>query len=368
LKDGSLELTMIKVLVVEDSALVREFLVHVLSSDPEIKVIGTAHNGEDALEALKASRPDVITMDIHMPKMDGFEATRRIMETFPTPIVIVTGSTDPREVGTTFRAVEAGALAVVPRPAGLEHPDFEATAKELIQTVKLMSEVKVIRRWNKTWQPCLVPAPAEITNNGNNREIQVVAIGASTGGPIVLQTILSQLQKDFSAPVLIVQHMASGFSQGFVEWLNQTSGLPVHLAAYGESIRPGHAYVAPDGLQMGVKVRGRIELSQEAPENGLRPSVSFLFRSVASVYGENAVGVLLTGMGKDGAQELNLMKEQGAVTLVQDQESSVVHGMPGEAIRLDAAIYVLSPGKIAGALQSLVKKRQENKNRSMVII
>jgi two-component system, chemotaxis family, protein-glutamate methylesterase/glutaminase len=357
----------IKVLIVEDSSVVREFLVHILSSDPEIKVIGTARNGEDALEALKVGRPDVITMDIHMPKMDGFEATRKIMETSPTPIVIVTGNTDAREVGTTFRAVEAGALAVVPRPAGLEHPDFEATAKELIQTVKLMSEVKVIRRWNKTRHSCLAPAPAEITNNGNNREIQVVAIGASTGGPIVLQTILSQLQKGFPAPVLIVQHMASGFTQGFVEWLNQTSGLPVHLAAYGESMRPGHAYVAPEDLQMGVKVRGRIELGQDAPENGLRPSVSFLFRSLARVYGEKAVGVLLTGMGKDGAQELNRMKEQGAVTLVQDQESSVVYGMPGEAIRLDAATYVLSPEKIAVALQSLVKKGQKNKNWSMII-
>jgi len=358
---------MIKVLVVEDSAVVREFLVHILSSDPEIKVIGTAHNGEDALEALKAGRPDAITMDIHMPKMDGFEATRRIMETSPTPIVIVTGNTDAREVGTTFRAMEAGALAVVPRPAGLEHPDFEATAKELIETVKLMSEVKVVRRWNRVRRMSLSQPAEEMKGNGNNREIQVVAIGASTGGPIVLQTILSQLQKDFPVPLLIVQHMASGFTQGFVEWLNQTSGLPIHLAAYEESMLPGHAYVAPEGFQMGVRAKGRIALSQDASENGLRPSVSFLFRSLAQVYGEKAVGVLLTGMGKDGALELKIMREQGAVTLVQDQESSVVHGMAGEAINLGAATYVLSPEKIAAALQSLVKKEHENKSRSVVI-
>ena len=358
---------MIKVLVVEDSAVAREFLVHILSSDPEIKVIGTPHNGEEALEALKASRPDVITMDIHMPKMDGFEATRKIMETSPTPIVIVTGSTDPREVGTTFRAVEAGALAVVPRPHGLRHPDYEATVKELIQTVKLMSEVKVVRRWNRVRRTPLAPSAEEIKGNGYSSEIQIVAIGASTGGPIVLQTILSQLQKTFPVPLLVVQHIAAGFTEGFVEWLNQTSSLPVHLAADGEPILPGHAYVAPDGFQMGVKVKGRIALSQNACENGLRPSVSFLFRSLAEVYGETAVGVLLTGMGKDGAVELKLMKEQGAVTLVQDEESSVVFGMPGEAIKLAAATYVLSPEKIAAALQSLVKKEPENKTRSVVI-
>ena len=358
---------MIKVLVVEDSAVAREFLVHILSSDPEIKVIGTPHNGEEALEALKVSRPDVITMDIHMPKMDGFEATRKIMETSPTPIVIVTGGTDPRQVGTTFRAVEAGALAVVPRPQGLRHPDYEAIAKELIQTVKLMSEVKVVRRWNRVRRTPLAPSTEEIKGNGYSREIQIVAIGASTGGPIVLQTILSQLQKTFPVPLLMVQHIAAGFTEGFVEWLNQTSSLPVHLAAYGEPILPGHAYVAPDGFQMGVKVKGRIALSQDACENGLRPSVSFLFRSLAEVYGEKAVGVLLTGMGKDGAVELKLMKEQGGVTLVQNEESSVVFGMPGEAIKLAAATYVLSPEKIAVALQSVVKKEPENKTRSVVI-
>lgn len=347
---------MIKVLVVEDSAVVREFLVHILGSDPEIQVTGTAHNGIEALEVLQRSKPDVITMDIHMPKMDGFEATRRIMETAPTPIVIVTGSTDRGEVGTTFRALEAGALAVVPRPQGLGHPNFEATAKELLNTVRLMSEVKVVRRWNRARRSPLAQPLQEIKAREDREEIQVVAIGASTGGPIALQTILSRLQKDFPAPVLIVQHMTAGFTEGFVEWLNQTSGLPVRIASYGEDLLPGHAYVAPDGFQMGAKVTGRIALSKDAAENGLCPSVSFLFRSLAGVYREKALGVLLTGMGKDGAEELKSMKEKGAVTIVQDEESSVVYGMPGEALKLDAATYVLPPDRIATALVSLVKK------------
>jgi two-component system, chemotaxis family, protein-glutamate methylesterase/glutaminase len=346
----------IKALVVEDSPVARELLVYILDSDPEIKVLGTVSNGIQALQALKEKTPDVITMDIHMPGMDGFEATRKIMETSPTPIVIVTASMDPREVGTSFRAIEAGALAIVARPQGLGHPEFESDARELIKTVKLMSEVKVVRRWNKTRLAPLTAPMREINVNGNNRrEIQVVAMGASTGGPVVLQTILAALPKDFPAPVLIVQHIAAGFALGFVEWLNQTSRLPVHLATHGEAMLSGHVYVAPDGFQMGVKVAGQITLSHDASEHSLCPSVSFLFRSVAETYGGKTVGVLLTGMGKDGAAELHLMKKRGGITFAQDAESSVVHGMPGEAIKLEAATYVLAPEKIAAALQSLVK-------------
>ncbi len=352
---------MIKVLVAEDSAVLREFLVHILSSDPAIQVIGTARDGADALEAVQREKPDVITMDINMPRMDGFEATRRIMETQPTPIVIVSGSWDTKEVATTFRAVEAGALAVLPRPRGLGHPDHEAMAQELIQTVKLMSEVKVVRRWARPRRegtaPLRLPATAEVERGPKAAEIRLVAIGASTGGPIVLQTILAALPKDFRVPVVIVQHMAAGFVRGFVEWLTHSSGRQVHVATHGETLLPGRVYVAPDGFQMKVEPGGKVSLTHDEPENGLRPSVSYLFRSVASAYGPNAVGVLLTGMGKDGAEELRLMKEKGAMTLAQDKDSSVVHGMPGEAIKLGAATYVFPPEGIAAALASLMKQK-----------
>jgi len=346
----------IKVLVVEDSPVARELLVYILGSDPEITVIGTVNNGIQALEALKEKTPDVITMDIHMPEMDGFEATRKIMESSPTPIVIVTASENPREVGTSFRAIEAGALAVVPRPQGLSHREFKNNATELLQTVKLMSEVKVVRRWHRPRAGISAPHQRDFDVNGRQRDIKVVAIGASTGGPIALQTILSALPKDFLAPTLIVQHMAPGFTSGFVEWLNQTTCLPVSVATPGQVMLDGHVYVAPDGFQMGVKTAGRIALSHDTPEHGLCPSVSYLFRSLAEVYGASCIGVLLTGMGKDGAAELRSMKMRGAVTFAQDGESSVVHGMPGEAIKLDAATYVFPPEKIAAALQTLVKK------------
>jgi two-component system chemotaxis response regulator CheB len=347
---------MIKVLIVEDSPVVREFLVHILGADPAIEVIGTADDGEEALEAVARKRPDVITMDIHMPRLDGLEATRRIMETHPTPIVIVSGSTDPREVATTFRAIEAGAVAFLRRPAGIGHPDHETTTEELVRTVKLMSEVKVIRRWPRTGRKAPLPPAAESPRAEVEAKVKLIAIGASTGGPPVLQIILAALPADFPVPILIVQHMASGFTQGFVQWLAQTSSLPMHLAAHDELVRPGHVYVAPDEFQMRVERGGRIVLTQDAPENGLRPSVSFLFRSVAEVYGSAAVAGLLTGMGRDGAEELKQLRDMGAATFAQDKDSSVVHGMPGAAILLDAATYILPPAKISAVLTNLVRK------------
>jgi two-component system, chemotaxis family, protein-glutamate methylesterase/glutaminase len=353
----------IEVLVVEDSAVVRELLVHILDADPQIRVVGTAHNGEEALKAVDTLRPDVITMDINMPRMNGFEATRRIMETQPTPIVIVSGSWDAREVETTFQALDAGALAAIPRPMGIGHPEHAKSAQEMVQTVKLMSEVKVIRRRPRlrSEEENLSPRPPVSPRlMPRDKAIQLVAMGASTGGPPVLMTILSQLPKEFPIPVLVVQHMASGFIRGFAEWLQHATGLPVQLAVQDERILPGHVYVAPDGYQMKAAAGGRISLAAEGSENGVRPSVSCLFRSVAEVCGPNAVGILLTGMGRDGAEELQLMKKRGAITIAQNEETSVVFGMPGEAVKLDAAAYILSPDQIAPMLVSLANKNRKD--------
>lgn len=355
---------MVRVLVVEDSPTVREFLLHILRSDPEIEVVGTAETGEQALEAVERTRPDVITMDVHMPKMNGIDATRRIMESHPTPIVIVSGTVDMADSAKAFRAIEAGALAVLQRPHGIGHPAHDKTAAELVRTVKLMSEVKVIRRWPRS-RPVEIsldaPASAEFRRQPTQTQVKLVAVGASTGGPPVLQTILASLPRDFSVPVLIVQHIAPGFTQGFADWLAQSSSLPMKMPVHGQMVLPGHVYVAPDGFHMAVGPQGRIQINTDEPENGLRPSVSHLFRSVARSYGPKAVGVLLTGMGKDGAWELKLMKEQGAVTIAQDKDSSVVHGMPGEAIKMGGATYVLPPEKIRMALTSLVSANGQSR-------
>jgi len=347
----------IKVLVVEDSQVAREYLVHILNSDPGIEVIGTANNGMEAVEAVGRLRPDVVTMDINMPVMGGLEATRRIMETNPVPIVIVSGVWDPKEVETTFKAIEAGALAIVQRPVGIGHPDAGNMAKEMVLKVKLMSEVKVVRRWIRYGQKADMPAPAnEAVLPKASGDATVVAIGASTGGPVVIRKILDALPKDFPASILIVQHIAAGFLDGMVHWLAETSGVAVKIAEHGEHLLPGHAYLAPDGYNLGVDGNGRMYLDSGDAKPGPRPSVAYLFRSVAESFGRKAVGLLLTGMGGDGAAELKLMKEQGAVTIAQDRESSVIFGMPGLAVELGAATYVLSPERITAMLRALTKE------------
>ena len=350
---------MIRVLVVEDSPTVREFLLQILRSDPAIEVVATAESGEEALEAVERTRPDIITMDIHMPRMNGFDATRQIMETHPTPIIIVSGAADATDTARAFQAIEAGALAVLSKPVGPGHPEHQNRVAELVRTVKLMSEVKVVRRWPRYRHAGVAPAMSlskEIRLQTTQSQPRIVAIGASTGGPPVLQKILATLPENFPIPLLIVQHIAAGFTQGLAEWLSQSSSLSVHIPRHGQSVLPGHVYVAPDGVHMAVGEDGRVQLRSDEPENGLRPSVACLFRSVAEAYGPSAVGVLLTGMGKDGAWELKLMKERGAVTIAQDQETSVVHGMPGEAIRIGGATYVLPAEKIRLALASLATK------------
>lgn len=349
---------MIKVLVVEDSPVVRELIVHILNSDPKLKVIGTAGNGKEALEFIRKQTPDVITMDIHMPVMDGFEATDNIMQVKPVPIVIVSASWEPAEVEKTFKAIEAGALTCVEKPLGLGHPDYEKISTKLIETVKAMADVKLVRRWARPKAPLTVP-PVQIKKTPEH--LKVIAIGASTGGPPALQTLLSTLPDSFSVPILIVQHIAPGFLPGLTEWLGQSTKMPVRIAAHKESLSPGTVYFAPDGKQMGVDLKGRLSLSEDKTGNGLCPSVGCLFRSVTERYGADAIGILLTGMGKDGAEELKLMRDNGAITFAQDKETSVVHGMPGEAISLGAAMHVLPPVRIAEMLIDMVNNTQSGK-------
>ena len=347
----------IRVLVADDSQVTRMLLVHLLNADPDIQVVATVGDGQAALDFVRnaSPRPDVVLMDIHMPLMDGFEATRCIMETVPLPIVICTATSNPHEVAVAFRSMEAGALACVEKPVVSGDPDFERRVANLLQTIRLMSEVKVVRRWPRA--RAATPAAGVLAQEARGRArfagtLTVIGIGASTGGPPVLQTILSGLPKDFPVPLVVVQHIAPGFLSGMVEWLNETTGLRVHVAAHGTTPLPGHVYIAPDDFHMGVVASGRIALAREGQENGLRPSVSYLFRSLAQTCGAAAAGVLLTGMGKDGAVELKQMRDRGGFTIAQDRDSSVVHGMPGEAIGLGAACMVLPADRIAAALVS----------------
>lgn len=342
---------MIKVLVVDDSAVARQFLVHLIDNAPGMKVVGTANDGLEAIEAAERLRPDLITMDIVMPRLGGPEAIEHIMQTTPTPIVVVTGNTITEEVRATFESLASGALAILPRPHGMDTPEHEASAEHLLQTIRLMSEVKVVRRLRR--RP--TRAPSGRIGEVQGHAFRIVAIGASTGGPSTLKTILGELRRDFPAPVLVVQHIAAGFVDGFVNWLRDSTPMPVQLAHHGEPLVPGRILVAPDAVHLGVDREERVVLTpstQHSPGT-LCPSATHLFETVADVFGAQAIGVLLTGMGRDGADGLLKMKRIGAITIAQDKESSVVHGMPGEAIALGAADFVLPPARIAELLNAL---------------
>ena len=350
---------MVKVMIVEDSAVVRDLLLHIMSADPDFRVVGAARSGEEALAILGNCKPDVITMDIVMPGMSGLETTREIMRTNPVPIVIVSSAWRPSEVNSTFLALETGAVAFLEKPRGPGDPGYERFAASFRQTVKLMADVKVIRRTGREEDQS---RPPFVINNAASAPPRIVCMGASTGGPPVIASILAGLAEHCPLPIVIVQHIAAGFIGGMADWLRGRTGFPVEVATDGEVIQAGRAYLAPDGLHLGVSAEGRIELVDDPLENGMRPSVSFLFRSISRAYKANAIGVLLTGMGKDGAVELRGMREAGALTFAQDAESSVIHGMPGEAIRLNGAVHVFNPEKIVQAI-NLIGSRARNIER-----
>jgi two-component system chemotaxis response regulator CheB len=292
-------------------------------------------------------------MDVYMPEMDGLEATRRIMAETPRPIVMVSASFNKNENKLSFDALQSGALSILEKPTVNDPPE---THKFLIDQLKLMSEVKVVRRWNRSRYPSdhiSTLKPATFAKNGKAK-IQLLTIASSTGGPCVLAKILNELPADFSVPILIVQHIMSGFSSGLATWLNQLVSLEVRLAQHTDEPQPGQVLIAPDNHHMLINDKGLVALSQEPPQNGLRPAANYLFNSVAEVYGATAIGIILTGMGGDGAEGLLALRETGAHTIAQDEASCVVFGMPAVAIELGAAEQILPADKIAAAVMKLV--------------
>jgi two-component system, chemotaxis family, protein-glutamate methylesterase/glutaminase len=350
-----------RVVIVEDSLTIREYLAHIIDSDPALEVVGMARDGEEGVKRVCRERPDIVTMDIHMPRMNGYEATQRIMAECPVPIVIVTSSWHPDDVKNTFWAIDAGALTALEKPPGPGNPRSKPLVAKLLQTIKTMSEVRVVKRFPKKHQsPTADQGSLPEPKGALEQHIDVVAIGASTGGPPVIRAILSGLRQGFSIPVLVVQHISPGFLDGMVGWLDKECGISVKIGSDGEPVRGGVVYFAPDGVHMGVNGSGKLVLSDGPLENGVRPSVSHLFRSVAEAYGQRAVGVLLSGMGRDGAADLALMRERGAITVAQDKESCVVYGMPAEAVKLNGAGYILPPERIAALLNSVGKASQSS--------
>jgi two-component system chemotaxis response regulator CheB len=355
----------LRVLVVDDSPVARAVLRSILESDERIEVIGVARNGWEAVQLTAQLQPDVITMDVRMPRMDGYEATRQIMAYNPTPILIVTASLAKQDVDFSFRMLEAGALDILEKPAGDEPQSLRSRAQDLIERVLLLSRVRVIthlrgrrKRPSPPGPPPPLPTieviPAPVPAEAPER---IVVIGASTGGPRAIQKILKGLPRDFSAPILIVQHMATGFMQGLVEWLSGEIPLRIAIARNGEGLEPGRIYVAPEGRQMTVNQR-TIQLANTPRTNPI-PSIDVTMHTAAQFFGRRAVGVLLTGMGDDGAQGLLTIHRAQGITIVQNEASSTIFGMPRVAIQLGAAQKILPLNEIAPAICSAVHAQEK---------
>jgi two-component system chemotaxis response regulator CheB len=348
----------IRAIVVDDSPSARELLTAILQEAGDIHIVGVGANGEDAVRLTERLHPDVVTMDVHMPKIDGLEATRCIMRQVPTPIVIVTADLMPSGMNLTFEALRAGALTVVGKP-GLADRE---TCEKVVQTVRLMSEVPVVHHWGHTERPIpdgqvtpATPAPAAKTEARQHPE--VIGIASSTGGPATLAHVLGLLPAGFPLPILVVQHVTQGFVAGLAEWLSNVTAQRVSLASHGELPKPGAVLLAPDDYHMRVNDRGIVELSKGPPYKGLRPSANHLFRSLAQAYGARAMGIVLTGMGDDGAEGLAELHSAGGLTVAQDEQSCVVYGMPREAIIRNAVDRVLTLDQIASTISQLAQRR-----------
>jgi two-component system chemotaxis response regulator CheB len=349
---------MTRVLIAEDSATCLSLLTEIIASDSRLQLVATANHGAEAVRITREVRPDVVVMDIHMPVMDGFEATRQIMSDTPTPIVIVSGSIDVKQVAVSMHALRLGALALLPKPSLIGNVDFDEMARQFTSSIHAMAGVRVVRHWHPVAAHRPASAPLALAAA---RPVELLAIAASTGGPGALYRIFSELPDDWPIPVLVVQHIANGFVDGLAAWLDAASKLRVKVAKHNERVQPGTAYLAPDDFHLGLRDKHTLEISSAPPVAGFRPSGTHLFESVAKFYGRNSLGLVLTGMGEDGLPGLRAMHDAGAQVLAQDEETSVVFGMPGAAVAAGVADIILPLEMIAGRLSRLVGKLSERK-------
>ncbi len=346
----------VRVLVVDDSALMRRVIWGLLEEDPEIEVVGSAVDGLDAIEKIATLKPDVVTLDVEMPRLDGLQTLGYLMSENPVPCVMLSAYT-PRGAETTLKALDFGATDFVQKPSGAISLNLERVKEELLSKLKVAKGIDLKRLPFKNGAvQAPVASPAEkakpIVDRGS-----VVAIGTSTGGPRALHTVIPGLPQGLPVPVLVVQHMSAGFTRSLAERLDRESRVRVKEAVDGETLEPGVVYMAPGDYHMQVERQPsgvRIKLDQRPPVLGVRPCVDILFASVAEAYGPKALGVVLTGMGRDGAKGLKAMKAKGAVSLAQDEASSVVYGMPRAAFAAGCVDRVVALDAVAPAIVELL--------------
>lgn len=333
----------IKVLVVDDSSLVRKIVTDILSQDPGIKVVGTANNGKTAIQMNQELDPDVITMDIEMPVLDGLAALGHIMSTKPKPVVMLSVLT-LHGAEATFRALELGAVDFIPKPSSMLSASVDEIGSQLIKKVKTAAATRIVKK-----------AAADVSVKIQKIESRtvsdkVVAIGTSTGGPSALITLFKSIPENFPSPVLVVQHMPEGFTTAFSKRLDESSTLKVKEAEDGDDVLPGHGYIAPGHSHMAIAKKGsgyKIRVFQADKVSGHMPSIDVLFNSMAEHVGINSVGVIMTGMGRDGAEGLKKIRQTGGYTMAQDEETSVVFGMNRVAVELGAVNEVVPLVEIA---------------------
>lgn len=343
----------IKVLIVSHSPLTTQILNEIIQSDQELTVISSVKNGQEALFFLQKHKPQVVMIDDHLPEMDGIETTHQIMQKTPVPIILVSQTFEQNDMEKSFKAFQAGALEIIAIPKKHDDPAYQTLAEQLLTSIHHAAILKLSTRRYFHKHPTKTKASPDIRTILKANPIFAVAIGSSQGGPKALNAIFSNLPPQFPVPIFVVQHIAPGFTKGLVDWLQQSSSIKIALAQDGEIAQPGTIYIAPANVHLEVQPQSKIHLSQDPPEEGLRPAVSRLFRSMAEVYGSHGMGIILSGMGRDGAAELLEMKNKGAVTIAQDRASSFIFGMPKEAINLDAAKFVLSLDQITTMLKLL---------------
>ncbi|HEX4227288.1 MAG TPA: chemotaxis-specific protein-glutamate methyltransferase CheB [Bryobacteraceae bacterium] len=340
----------IRVLIVEDSNVIRELLEYIIGRDPRLEIAGAVGSAEEALRVLHRISPDVISMDIRLPGMNGFEATQRIMAEKPTPIVMVAGSVESEYSKITVNALEAGALTVFEKPVGPTSAKYEAVAERLCTQLAIMSQVSVVRRRRIVSSGPRRERPlAEISS-----EYRMLGIVSSTGGPSALAQLLGTLGPDFPLPILLVQHISSNFLEGFATWLQSVCPFSIKIVENREVTAPGCVYLATRNrhLRLGHDC---VEMDFGAPVCSQRPSGTVLFESMASILGTRALGVLLTGMGEDGAEGLFRVREAGGYTIAEDESTAVVYGMPAAAVRLGGVCESLPLPAIGLRILELVK-------------
>tara|TARA_B100000929_G_scaffold291178_1_gene288803 strand:+ start:8618 stop:9664 length:1047 start_codon:yes stop_codon:yes gene_type:complete len=344
----------IRLLIVEDSPTVCVYLGLIFAEYDDIEIVAVAKNGREGINFTIDFRPDIVLMDLHMPEVDGFAATHEIMSRCPTPIIIITATGDPQDKFLSIKALECGAVGLLEKPAGLNHGNSKKQVTHLINHIRALSDVKTVqfRRKYKTHQKKDLEREIKRTHS-------IIAIATSTGGPQALAKILTNLDDTFPLPILLVQHIAPDFANGFAEWLQSVTKLKVIVAKGGERIYSGKVYLCTNDSHIGITSNERIFLSSSPAINGFRPSANYLFESVGRALGDKSLALILTGMGNDGIKGLTSLKQAGGYVVAQDESSSVVFGMPKAAIDANLADDIFELNEIAQWLHQMQNERND---------